>query len=176
MSGSVSDGSGPAVPARGPRRRSGVSARERDRPRYQRQDSTQTLAEALEEYYAAYPDAVARPEIFPGSIRRLVRNHHLTHVVFGLGTSAADELAVDGFLCLTSGAGDNRAVKYLSHGRQTEKAPARARLGDAVGVWMRVAWRVLRRGRSHRWPWDVPDRFMLRSLKHLRRQYRIHLL
>ena len=54
--------------------------------RYQRQNSPQTLAEGLEEYYAANDGRVTPPARLPASTVALARSHDICHVIFGLDT------------------------------------------------------------------------------------------
>ncbi|HLK26181.1 MAG TPA: hypothetical protein VKT30_16110, partial [Caulobacteraceae bacterium] len=65
------------------------------RCRYQAQDSQQTLAEGLAEYYAANGARVAAPASLPAESRALFRNHDVCHVVFGLDTTLEDEGMAD---------------------------------------------------------------------------------
>ena len=60
---------------------------------YQEQDSAQTLRQALDEYYAAEPDLLT-PTSLPDEIKRRLRAHDASHVVFGCDTSARGELVL----------------------------------------------------------------------------------
>lgn len=62
-------------------------------PSYERQDSPQTLAEALVEAHAANP-GLADVRTMSGQAQRFFRSHDVVHVVFGCGTSLDDEAVV----------------------------------------------------------------------------------
>lgn len=61
---------------------------------YQRGDTTKTLQEGLNEYYAANPGFDSTGE-FLGQARETVLAHDVAHVVFGLNSSSEDELIVE---------------------------------------------------------------------------------
>jgi len=67
----------------------------KDRRAYQAQDSQQTLAEGLAEYYAANGGRVVVPASLPPESRALFRSHDICHVIFGLDTTLADEGMAD---------------------------------------------------------------------------------
>jgi hypothetical protein len=150
-----------------------------DRPlAYQRQDSGQTLAEALWEYYAANQGRVSPPGDLPPESFALFRNHDICHVVFGLDTSLRDEVLVDARTLLSCDVGFTRYAAYLAHDQQ-----ARAlfrELGYVKGAWVtllavprivRAIWEALRMPR--RWPWSPPESFQARRLDDLRHAFRI---
>lgn len=60
---------------------------------YRKQNSPQTLREGLDEYYAANPTFQFGE--FLGMPRDVVRAHDVCHIVFGCGSSAADELVIE---------------------------------------------------------------------------------
>jgi hypothetical protein len=61
---------------------------------YQRQESKMTLAEGIEEYYAAHPEFRGSDD-FLGQNRETVFAHDVCHVVFGLGATSEEELIVE---------------------------------------------------------------------------------
>src|SRR5579872_961659 len=82
--------------------------------RYRRQDSSQTLAEGLEEYYARNVGRVARPETLAPGSAELFRSHDLCHVIFGLDTTLGDEGMADIRTLLSCDVGWRRYAEYLT--------------------------------------------------------------
>ena len=151
------------------------------RRRYQAQDSQQTLAEGLAEYYAVNAASVSRPASLPPESRALFRNHDVCHVIFGLDTTLADEGMADVRTLLSCDVGWRRYARYM-----TSDPAAKAifrQLGVARALWATVvimprlaraigeAWRM-----SKRWPWEAPADYFERSLADLRREYGIRLI
>ncbi|MFI4965886.1 MAG: hypothetical protein ACHP9T_11030 [Caulobacterales bacterium] len=148
---------------------------------YRRQDSGQTLAQGLEEYYAANLGRVVRPrDLSPESVA-LFRSHDICHVIFGLDTTLEDEAVADTRTLFSCDVGFGRYAAYLTQDRQ-----ARAifrETGYAKSAWATVlaipricraaveAWRM-----KTRWPWTPPQSFQARSLADLRREFRIRVI
>ena len=63
------------------------------RPRYVDKDSTQTLQEGLEEYYALNPH-ITPPETQPLEFASILRAHDVGHVIYGCDTGMYDELKI----------------------------------------------------------------------------------
>ncbi|HSV04410.1 MAG TPA: hypothetical protein VLI41_14540 [Phenylobacterium sp.] len=153
----------------------------RRRLRYQAQDSAQTLAEALDEYYAANLDRVTRPADLPADSAALFRSHDICHVIFGLDTSLADETLADARTLFSCDVGMRRYARYL---REDEQAKALFRqMGWARGVAITIAClpRILRAAveavRMRKpWPWTPPDDCAGRPLSELRRDYGIRVI
>jgi hypothetical protein len=146
--------------------------------RYQMQDSPQTLAEGLAEYYAVNAGRVTRPEALDADSVALFRSHDICHVIFGLDTTLADETLTDARTLLSCDVGARRYARYL---RTDPSAKALFKeLGVARALWsvaaaaprigraMIEAWRTPRQ-----WPWDPPADFQERRLGDLRRAFRI---
>ena len=153
------------------------------RPRcaYQAQDSQQTLAEGLAEYYAVNGARVSPPPSLPPVSRALFRNHDICHVIFGLDTTLEDEGMADVRTLLSCDVGWRRYARYMTSDPQA-KAIFKE-LGYARAVWTTLAifprmaraiWEAWRM--SKRWPWDAPAHYFDRSLADLRRQYGIRVI
>jgi hypothetical protein len=145
--------------------------------RYQAQESSQTLAEALEEYYGRNQGRVARPETLPDASRDLFRCHDLCHVIFGLDTTLGDEVMADTRTLFSSDVGWRRYSRYLD---DPQARAIFAELGWATAVWvtLRSIPRILRAAIAgarmrQKWPWEPPPAFLSRSLADLRREYGI---
>jgi len=151
------------------------------RLRYQQQDSAQTLAEGLAEYYAANEGRVSPPVGLPPDSADLFRRHDVCHVIFGLDTSLADETLTDTRTMLSCDVGLRRYAAYLATDAQAKAVFAQ------VGAWA-IAWttvlclsRILRAclqtlGMRKRWPWDPPQSYFARTLADLRGEFRIRVI
>jgi hypothetical protein len=148
---------------------------------YQAQDSRQTLAEGLAEYYAKNRGRVARPETLAPESAELFRGHDMCHVIFGLDTTLDDEGMADLRTLLSCDVGWRRYARYVTSDPEA-KAVFR-QLGYAKAVWttIRVVPRLLRAvaetARMHRrWPWTPPEEFQHRTLTDLRREFGIRVI
>jgi hypothetical protein len=149
--------------------------------RYQRQDSTQTLADGLEEYYAANVGKVARPDNLPPESVALFRSHDMCHVVFGLNTTLDDEALADVRTLLSCDVGVRRYVAYLATDKQAQALFKE--LGYLKSAWVTIRavpriWRATVEAcrMRKRWPWTPPASFQQRPLAELRQEYGIHLV
>lgn len=82
---------------------------QRTRPQYTDKNSTQTLQQGIEEYYAANPN-ITNPSKMPPDFARILFAHDVSHVVFGCDTDMYDELKL---LPLTFVASDFKFRDYL---------------------------------------------------------------
>jgi hypothetical protein len=148
---------------------------------YQRQDSGLTLAEGLEEYYAAYAGVILRPrDLAPESVA-LFRSHDICHVIFGLGTSLDDEALADTRTLVSCDVGMRRYAAYLAQDEQVRTLFRET--GYFTSLWAMVlttpricralieAWRM-----KKRWPWVPPESFHSRTLGDLRREFGIRVI
>jgi hypothetical protein len=151
------------------------------RRRYQAQDSDQTLAEGLAEYYVQNRGRVLPPEALAPESAALFRSHDMCHVIFGLDTTLDDEGMADVRTLLSCDVGWRRYARYMTSDPEA-KAIFRE-LGYAKAVWttLRVIPRMLRavseaiRMRK-RWPWIPPEEYQGRSLSDLRREFGIRVI
>jgi hypothetical protein len=149
--------------------------------RYQRQDSTQTLADGLEEYYAANAGKVVRPRDLPPESVALFRSHDICHVVFGLNTTLDDEALADVRTLLSCDVGVRRYATYLATDKQAQTLFKE--LGYLTSAWVtllavpRICRATIEAFRmKKRWPWTPPESFQERPLAELRQEYGIHLV
>jgi hypothetical protein len=148
---------------------------------YQRQDSPQTLAEGLVEYYAANAGRVTRPADLPPDSAVLFRRHDTCHVIFGLSTSLADETLADTRTLLSCDVGWRRYAAYLASDAQAKALFAELGWWAAVRVTLASLPRIARAAVeglriSKRWPWDAPESYQHRTLADLRREYGIRVI
>jgi hypothetical protein len=149
--------------------------------RYQQQESEQTLAEGLEEYYAANAGKVVRPLDLPPESFGLFRSHDMCHVIFGLDTTLGDEALADMRTLLSCDVGLRRYGAYLTRDKQA-KALFKE-LGYLKSAWVtilslpRIGRAVIESWRTRkRWPWVPPDSYQERSLGDLRREFCIRVI
>jgi hypothetical protein len=151
------------------------------RLRYQAQDSQQTLAEGLAEYYAGNRGRVAPPEALAPDSAALFRSHDICHVIFGLDTTLDDEAMADVRTLFSCDVGWRRYARYMT-GDPEAKAIFKE-LGYAKAVWttIRLIPRILRavaeavRMRK-RWPWTPPEVYQGRTLSDLRNEFGIRVI
>jgi hypothetical protein len=82
---------------------------DRPRPRYTDKNSTQTLREGLEEYYAVNSD-FTHPSTQPPDFAKILLAHDASHVIYGCDTDMYDELKI---LPLTFWTSDFKFRDYL---------------------------------------------------------------
>lgn len=81
------------------------------RPKYTDKNSSQTLREGLEEYYAAN-QSVTQPDTMPPDFAKILLAHDVSHVILGCDTNMYDELKL---LPLTFWTSDFKFRDYLKH-------------------------------------------------------------
>jgi len=150
-------------------------------PAYLEQDSPLTLAEGLAEYYRVNGERVSPPQSLPPESAELFRRHDICHVIFGLGTTLADEAVVDTRTLVSCDVGFRRYARYLASDAEA-KAVFRE-TGYGVVAWAtlkaipRIACAAIAAFRmKKRWPWDPPDEYRSRTLADLRREYGIRIV
>ena len=82
---------------------------DRPRPRYTDKNSTQTLREGLQEYYAVNAD-FTHPSTQPPDFAKILFAHDASHVIYGCDTDMYDELKI---LPLTFWTSDFKFRDYL---------------------------------------------------------------
>ena len=151
------------------------------RCRYQVQDSTQTLAEGLVEYYLTNHGNIARPSDLPPDSAALFRSHDICHVIFGLDTTFADEAMADIRTLLGCDVGARRYVTYFA--KDAQALAILKEVGVFAFVWGTIIAvpRIVRacmaaRSIPKRWPWLPPEEFQQRTLADLRREFGIRVI
>ena len=153
-----------------------------DRPlHYREQDSRQTLAEALAEYYAANEGIIARPADLPSDSAALFKSHDMCHVIFGLDTTLADEAMADTRTMLSCDVGAAKYALYLGADPQARKILKEVGLAGFLLGTVRAVPRMLRAvveafRMKKKWPWEPPDSFQFRPLGELRREFGIRVI
>jgi len=142
---------------------------------YQHQDSQQTLAEGLDEYYRANPGLLRGAQLSPAA-QDFFGCHDAAHVVFGCGTSLDDEARVKiaSIFGTTEGLGVLRGYQ-LHESRNIYRS---LRAADVLRSIVHSAWVVpltaalCLRQRS-RWPWAGYRQYLSTPLQQLRAHFGI---
>ena len=148
---------------------------------YQEQNSRQTLIEGLEEYYRANEGIVVRPATLPPQSMALFRSHDMCHVIFGLGTTIADETMADTRTLLSCDVGWKRYGVYLRTDAQAKALFKELGMRRAVLATVRSLPRIVRalgeaRRMKKKWPWEPPPSHLTRTLDDLRPEYGIRII
>ena len=157
------------------------NSRSDPRCRYQAQESGQTLAEGLAEYYARNRGRVLPPRSLPPASAALFRSHDICHVIFGLDTTLSDEAMADTRTLLSCDVGWKRYAKYIASDPQAQAIFKQ--LGYLTALWgtirtvPRMITAIIEASRMKKpWPWDPPEHFLGRSLNDLRREFGIRVV
>lgn len=147
-------------------------------PAYQRQESQQTLAQGIEEYFAANP-GLAQGRDMSAEAGKFFRCHDAAHVVFGCGTTLGEEAVVKiaSILGTTAGLrvlGGYRLHESLGIYRKLRTIDVLMTIVRAVMIVPRTAVRCLRQ--RARWPWAEHERYLQVPLHDLRRDFGIRVL
>ncbi len=142
---------------------------------YEHQDSQQTLAEAIAEYYAANP-GLANVRTMSPEGQRFFRCHDAAHVVFGCGVALDDEAVVKiaSILGTTAGFGvlwGYRLHESLQIYKQLSLREVLKTVAHSLVVFPRTVFRCLRQ--HSRWPWAEFERFLGVPLREIRQQFGI---
>lgn len=147
--------------------------------RYQQQDSTQTLAEGMEEYYAQMKNLLSLDHM-TSEARALFTRHDTAHVVFGCDTSLRQEVMIDTWILFGSDVGFSTYMAYT-------RIPEATKILREVGL-VRAFWETLvalpalirivsqTRRMTKKWPWKDHSSYLHRPLGEIRRELNITLL
>ncbi len=142
---------------------------------YELQDSRQTLAEAITEYYAANP-RLAKVRSMSPEAQQFFRCHDAAHVVFGCSVALDDEAVVKiaSMLGTTAGLGVLKGYRLHESVQIYKQLPLGAVLKSIAHSAVIVPCTVLRclRQRS-RWPWAEFEQYLTVPLRELRREFGI---
>ncbi|MBE9030109.1 hypothetical protein IQ266_10250 [filamentous cyanobacterium LEGE 11480] len=153
--------------------------------RYQEQNSTQTLQEALDEYHALNPNLL-KPDEMSANGAELFSNHDLIHVVFGLDTSLHDETLADTWTIFGSSIGFWEYLKYIKNPEAMQVLQDLSVNGNTN--YLTIAkeairaipdvFKVIRRSRqmTQKWPWQNHQSYRLKTLGQIRQELGIQLI
>ncbi|TPV94101.1 MAG: hypothetical protein B7733_17030 [Myxococcales bacterium FL481] len=148
---------------------------------YQRQDTPQTLAQGMEEYFALNPGLTKVSPDEPEA--ELFLPHDACHVFFGCGTSLIEEGMVDLWTLAGSDVGWRRYAGFTKYLAAIEPKALARKIGYATMALHLAAGapalvRTWIRGKrmQRRWPWDGYAHHYDDSLAALRRHYGVEVL
>jgi hypothetical protein len=151
--------------------------------RYQNQHCEMSLREGVAEYHA-YLEAIGRKRMADRAGSRLILEHDVTHVVFGMDTSLEQEAGLDTWVIF----GSRYQWRYLrGYGQLPEIKALYKSLVKESGwqlfpklYWkcLGLKWRIFRRTRrmSQKWPFQFPEEWLDHSVSALRAQHGIRIL
>jgi hypothetical protein len=142
---------------------------------FERQDTTQTLAEGLAEYHHAHP-GLTRGDALSPDAREFFRCHDVVHVVFGCDTSLPREAVVKLSSLFGTTGGFSVLRGYRLHEsidiyRRLDPVEALTTILRSVVIVPRTLIRCLRQRK--RWPWAEFARHLDSPLHALRAEYGI---
>jgi hypothetical protein len=147
-----------------------------DQPnQFQSATSTQTLDEALAEYYAANPQ-LKRGDALSAEAKSFFLSHDVVHVLYGCGTSMPEEAVVKlsslfgttgGFAILRG----YRLHESLDIYRKLPIGSTLVALAASPYITVRTLWRCAHQ--RARWPWSNFGEHMQTPLRELRAQFGI---
>jgi len=142
---------------------------------FELQDSPQTLAEAIAEYYAANPE-LAKGRAMSPEAQHFFRCHDAAHVVFGCSTALDDEATVKIASVFGTTAGLRVLKGYRLHEsrqiyKQISPRAAFTTIAHSVIVVPRTLLRCLRQ-RSP-WPWAEFEQYLSVPLRDIRHRFGI---
>lgn len=142
---------------------------------FELQDSPQTLAEGISEYYAANPGLLKGRGMSPEA-RHFFSCHDAAHVIFGCSTALDDEAVVK----IASIFGTTEGLRVLRGYRLHESlqvykqiplSAALTSIARSVVVVPRALSRCLRQ--RSRWPWAGFEKYLDAQLREIRQEFGI---
>lgn len=140
---------------------------------YQIQNSSQTLADGIAEYYAVHADHVRTREL-TAEAKEFFRCHDVAHVVFGCDISLSDELVVK----ISSMFGTSVGISVLRGYRLAESKEVYEKLNlldvltTACKSLFLVPKTLFRCSRMcKQWPWDDFDNHLDMPLELIREEF-----
>ena len=150
-------------------------------PRYQEQNSPLTLRQGLAEYYASNPNLINTDEASTAEIGAYIRNHDVTHVVFGTTTTLADEFLQDMWTFLGV---DINKKNYIFDFLPSDESK---QLFGSLQLWStikaialttpllpKLIWRS--RQMSKKWSWQNWEKYLDFPLAEIRQEFNIRVL
>jgi hypothetical protein len=148
-------------------------------PAYVHANSTQTLGEALTEYYECNANLLD-PGGLPAEVAEMFRRHDAGHVVFGCDTSLRGEALIDTWTVVGTTAGIRGYLEYFKYpqvnqifentGYLTIMTESLRQLPDLFRVIASA------RRQTAKWPWNDYLSYVDRSLASIRSEFGIRLV
>jgi len=142
---------------------------------FQHQESAHTLAQGVQEYFAANP-GLAQGRIMSPEAQEFFRCHDVAHVVFGCDVALDDEAVVKIASILGTTAGLQVLKGYRLHEslqiyRQLRILDVVLSIVRSVVIVPRTALRCMRQ--RGRWPWSEHQQYLQVPLHQLRQEFGI---
>lgn len=143
--------------------------------KFEQQQSTQTLAEGIREYFAANPD-LAKGRSLSKEAAEFFRCHDAAHVVFGCGNTLDDEAVVKLSSIFGTTAGFQVLKGYRLHEsiqiyKSLQVMEVLSSIARSVFLIPRTIFRCKRQ--RHRWPWRDFDDHLNTPLHQIRSEFGI---
>lgn len=146
------------------------------RHQFESQNSTQTLAEGLAEYFAENPFLKRDDDLLSPEAKQFFRSHDTVHVLYGCGTTMPDEAVVKlsslmgttGGLAVLRGYTDHETLDIYT---KLPLGSTMLALLSAPYLIVRTLWRCSRQ--VQRWPWVEHRQFMDVPLNEIRSKFGI---
>jgi hypothetical protein len=151
--------------------------------RYQQQDCSLTLREGVEEY-RAYLSVIGRKAMTDKEGTRLILEHDVSHVIFGMDTSLEQEAGLDTWVLL----GCQFRWRYIRRYSNLPEIRALYRSLVADCGWslfprlywkcLGMQWRIFRRTRKmkSKWPFQFPEAWLDQPVAMLREEHGVSIL
>ena len=146
---------------------------------YQQQESSQTLHDGLEEYYASLPGLMI-PEDTNEKTAQMLTLHDVTHVIFGCSDSIEDEFLCDTWTLMGSNITFSKYLEYMQY-------PESQQIFKEIG-YLKVFWIGLKtlpemikiylrtRTMTKKWSWSDYKPYLKHTLKEIRQEFNICLV
>lgn len=143
---------------------------------FEAQQSGQTLADGLAEYFAANPGLKRDSDLLSPEAKQFFRAHDVVHVLYGCGTSMPDEAIVKLSSLFGTTGGLSVLRGYTNHETldiYTKLPVASTVLALLLSPYLiaRTLWRCTRQ--KQRWPWVENQQYFNTPLRELRDQFGI---
>lgn len=150
-------------------------------PRYQEQNSPLTLRQGLAEYYASNPNLINTDEASTAEIGDYIRNHDVTHVVFGTTTTLADEFLQDMWTFLGVDINKKNYIFDFLPSDESKQLFGALKLGESIKaialtipLLPKLIWRS--RKMNKKWSWQNWQSYLDRPLGEIRQEFNILVL
>ena len=144
--------------------------------KYQQQDSSQTLQEGLEEYYASIP-GVMIPDDTEEETAKMLTSHDVTHVIFGCSTSLEDEFLCDSWTLMGSNLSLYKYLEYMKY-PVTQQIFKEAGYLKVIVIGIKTLPKMIKiylrtRKMTKKWSWSGYKQYLNRQLREIRDEFNI---
>ena len=151
---------------------------------FQKQDSSQTLEEGLEEFYSINPAFKELLEIDSPNTK-VFKEHDYTHVLFGMGTSMEEESLLDTYVIWGMKFNWGSIIDFYRDPDYSQFI--KSLIGKYGGYWsifkiymklMPIKFKIFRlcKKMTKRWNYHTTENYLNKTLKDIRQEFNIKLL